>query len=109
MNTSILPPAPSVDDLMRMIAETHRSIVDMREQAREQARGAADAPKPMPKRAPNPMYREYDQVGHDSWTPAYRFGEEGVLDWMFAQRKAATRRPSTDGAASPAAGAPTGK
>lgn len=35
MNTSILPPAPSVDDLMRMIAETHRSIVDMREQSKE--------------------------------------------------------------------------
>jgi len=35
----------------------------------------------------NPMYREYDKVGHDSWTPAYRFGEDGVLDWLFAQRK----------------------
>jgi hypothetical protein len=34
------------------------------------------------------MYREYDKVGHDSWTPAYRFGDDGVLDWMFAQRKA---------------------
>ena len=52
------------------------------------ARGTGDAPRPMPKRAPNPMYREYDKVGHDSWTPAYRFGDEGVLDWMFAQRKA---------------------
>jgi hypothetical protein len=41
----------------------------------------------MPKRAPNPMYREYDKVGHDSWTPAYRFGDDGVLDWMFAQRR----------------------
>ena len=48
---------------------------------------APSAPKPMPKRAPNPMYREYDKVGHDSWTPAYRFGEDGVLDWMFAQRR----------------------
>jgi predicted peptidase len=54
---------------------------------REKARGSADAPRPMPKRAPNPMYREYDKVGHDSWTPAYRFGDDGVLDWMFAQRK----------------------
>ncbi|MDI9403050.1 MAG: dienelactone hydrolase family protein [Limnohabitans sp.] len=57
------------------------------ETAREKAREATDAPKPMPKRAPNPMYREYDKVGHDSWTPAYRFGDDGVLDWMFAQRK----------------------
>ena len=54
---------------------------------REKARGSADAPRPMPKRAPNPMYREYDKVGHDSWTPAYRFGDDGVLDWMFAQRR----------------------
>jgi predicted peptidase len=58
---------------------------------REQIPGAPDAPpsapKPMPKRAPNPMYREYDKVGHDSWTPAYRFGDDGVLDWMFAQRR----------------------
>lgn len=56
---------------------------------REKARGESeseDAPKPMPKRPPNPMYREYDRVGHDSWTPAYRFGDDGVLDWMFAQR-----------------------
>lgn len=34
----------------------------------------------------NPKYREYDGVGHDSWTPAYRFGSDGILDWMFAQR-----------------------
>lgn len=54
---------------------------------REKARGTADAPRPMPKRAPNPMYREFDKVGHDSWTPAYRFGDDGVLDWMFAQRR----------------------
>lgn len=48
---------------------------------------AVGAPRPMPKRAPNPMYREYEKVGHDSWTPAYRFGNDGVLDWMFAQQK----------------------
>ena len=35
--------------------------------------------------------KEYPGVGHDSWTPAYRFGPDGVLDWMFAQR----RRPAT--------------
>ncbi|MFM7260037.1 MAG: hypothetical protein ACKO3W_05475 [bacterium] len=32
-------------------------------------------------------YREYEGAGHDSSTPAYRFGDDGVLDWMFAQRK----------------------
>ena len=58
-----------------------------REKAGESARSTNDAPTPMPKRAPNPMYREYDKVGHDSWTPAYRFGDDGVLDWMFAQRR----------------------
>lgn len=58
-----------------------------REKAQEQSSSTPDAPKPMPKRAPNPMYREYDKVGHDSWTPAYRFGDDGVLDWMFAQRR----------------------
>jgi len=59
---------------------------------REAARGTDEAPRPMPKLPPDPaatlMYREYDKVGHDSWTPAYRFGDDGVLDWMFAQRKA---------------------
>jgi predicted peptidase len=33
--------------------------------------------------------REYPGTGHDSWTPAYRFGADGVLDWMFAQRRKA--------------------
>ncbi|MFZ9880402.1 MAG: dienelactone hydrolase family protein, partial [Phycisphaerales bacterium] len=37
--------------------------------SRGAAQGTPDAPRPMPKRAPNPMYREYDKVGHDSWTP----------------------------------------
>ncbi len=44
-------------------------------------------PRPLPKRAPNPMSREYTKVGHCSWIPAYTFGSDGVLDWMFAQRK----------------------
>ena len=33
--------------------------------------------------------KEFPGVGHDSWTPAYRFGPDGVLDWMFAQRRRA--------------------
>lgn len=39
----------------------------------------------------SPTYREYDKVGHDSWTPAYRFGPDGVLDWLFAQRRPTDR------------------
>ena len=45
-------------------------------------------PTPMPKRQPNPMYREYTKVGHASWAPAFTFGDNGILDWMFAQQKA---------------------
>jgi len=30
---------------------------------------------------------EYPGVGHDAWTPAYRFGPDGVLDRMFAARR----------------------
>jgi predicted peptidase len=45
---------------------------------------APDAAGAAPK---NPSYREYSKVGHDSWTSAYRFGPDGVLDWMFAQRR----------------------
>lgn len=37
------------------------------------------------------VYREYQGVGHDAWTPAYRFGRDGVLDWLFAQRREAER------------------
>jgi predicted peptidase len=33
-----------------------------------------------------PKYTELANVGHDSWTPAYT-DPEGVLPWMFAQRK----------------------
>jgi hypothetical protein len=35
----------------------------------------------------NPAYREFDGVGHDCWTPAYRFGADGALDWMFGKRR----------------------
>ena len=53
----------------------------------DRPQGDPNNPRPMSKRAPNPMYREYDHIGHESWTPAYRFGDDGVLDWMFSQRK----------------------
>lgn len=33
----------------------------------------------------NPKYTEFDGVGHDSWTPAYRDSE--ALTWMFEQKK----------------------
>ncbi len=32
-----------------------------------------------------PIYSELPDVGHDSWTPAYR--NPAVLDWLFAQRR----------------------
>jgi len=32
-----------------------------------------------------PIYSELADVGHDSWTPAYR--DRFVLDWLFSQRK----------------------
>jgi predicted peptidase len=32
----------------------------------------------------NPKYTEFEGVGHDSWTPAYR--ESEALQWMFGQR-----------------------
>jgi predicted peptidase len=35
----------------------------------------------------SPRFLELPGVGHDAWTPAYRFGEDGILDWMFAQRR----------------------
>ena len=38
----------------------------------------------------DPRYTEYPGVGHDSWTPAYR--EEGLYDWLFAQRRSDRRR-----------------
>ncbi len=60
-----------------------------REDAAKAKPPADGKPRPMPKRMPNPMYREFDKVGHDSWTPAYRFGDDGVIDWMFAQRRPA--------------------
>lgn len=34
-----------------------------------------------------PVYREYEGVGHNSWTPAYE-EEDGLIAWMFQQRKA---------------------
>jgi hypothetical protein len=33
-----------------------------------------------------PKYTELKGVGHDSWTPAYT-DPQGVVPWMFAQRK----------------------
>ena len=32
-----------------------------------------------------PISSELEDVGHDSWTPAY--GNAAVLDWLFAQRR----------------------
>jgi predicted peptidase len=71
---------------------------------------SAKPPKPIPPRIRNPAYREYDGVGHESWTPAYRFGEDGVLDWMFDKRRTAGTTDATSAApgtpAQPTTGAP---
>ncbi len=32
-----------------------------------------------------PEYTEYEDVGHDSWTPTYK--NDTVLDWLFKQKK----------------------
>jgi predicted peptidase len=31
------------------------------------------------------QYTEYEGVGHDSWSPAYR--DPATLDWLFRQRR----------------------
>ena len=77
-----------VENSRRMRDAILAAYAEHTKREREKARGTPDDPRPMPKFAPNPMYREYEKVGHDSWTPAYRFGDDGVLDWMFAQRRA---------------------
>ena len=56
-------------------------------QAERARASASNPPKPVPVRTRNPAYREYDGAGHDCWTPAYRFGSDGVLDWMFEKRR----------------------
>ena len=33
----------------------------------------------------SPKYTEFESVGHDSWTPAYR--DPDTLDWLFRQRR----------------------
>jgi predicted peptidase len=78
--------------LSRKMAEALGAAIDAAWRAERTGIVGSDPPKPMPKRPPNPAYREYEGVGHDSWTPAYRFGEDGVLDWMFAQRRAPAQR-----------------
>jgi predicted peptidase len=35
----------------------------------------------------NPRYTELEGAGHDVWTPAYQ-SADGVIPWMFAQRRA---------------------
>ncbi|HEY0791891.1 MAG TPA: prolyl oligopeptidase family serine peptidase [Chthoniobacterales bacterium] len=37
------------------------------------------------KQGTNPKYTEYEGVGHDSWTPAYK--EPELLNWMFSQHR----------------------
>lgn len=74
------------------------------QEARTRAR-TANPPQPGPRRIPNPAYREYDGAGHDCWTPAYRFGDDGVLDWMFDKRRSVDS-PVAAPSATPAPEAP---
>lgn len=46
----------------------------------------------------NPKYTEFEGVGHNSWTKAYR--DEGTLEWMFQQRNSRTVA-ATDATAKP--------
>jgi predicted peptidase len=72
------------------------------QEARTRAR-TANPPQPSPPRIPNPAYREFDGVGHDCWTPAYKFGDDGVLDWMFGKRRSVDAPVAAPGAAVPKA------
>lgn len=71
----------------------HRAIRDA-----QASRGVAES-----RRA---MLIVYPEVGHDSWTPAYRFGPDGILDWMFSQRLAPKTDPESTSA--PSNSRPTG-
>jgi predicted peptidase len=75
------------NELSRRMSKEISNACQRSWQAERKRAAGANPPQPMPKRVPNPSYREYDGVGHDSWTPAYKFGDQGVLDWMFAKRK----------------------
>lgn len=66
------------------IAVAARDRVDAAQSTTRDGEGAVATQK----RLPNPEYREYAGVGHDSWTRAYAWGEEGVLEWVFARRLA---------------------
>jgi predicted peptidase len=75
------------NDLSRKMS---REIGAATQRAWQEARAraaTAKPPQPVPPRVRNPAYREFDGVGHDCWTPAYRFGADGALDWMFGKRR----------------------
>ena len=75
------------NDLSRKMS---REIGAATQRAWQEARAraaTAKPPQPVPPRVRNPAYREFDGVGHDCWTPAYRFGADGALDWMFGRRR----------------------
>lgn len=61
--------------------------VDARETGDARGRTTIGLPHPTAIQRVVPLYREYDGVGHDSWTPAYRLGDDGVLEWMFEQQR----------------------
>lgn len=86
------------NDLSRKMS---REISVATQKAWQEARAravTANPPQPVPPRVRNPAYREYDAVGHDCWTPAYKFGADGVLDWMFEKRREAAVAGGPQGA-----------
>ena len=76
------------NELSRKMAFEISNAMQRAWQAARARAASANPPKPIPPRVGNPAYREYDGAGHESWTPAYRFGPDGVLDWMFGKRRA---------------------
>ncbi|MEY3143645.1 MAG: hypothetical protein RLY21_2138 [Planctomycetota bacterium] len=75
------------NELSRKMAFEISNAMQRAWQAARARAASANPPKPIPPRVGNPAYREYDGAGHESWTPAYRFGPDGILDWMFGKRR----------------------
>jgi len=93
----------------RLSREMTRAIGFATQRAWRDARVRAQSSKPPsvgPRFIPSPAHREYDGVGHDCWTPAYKFGDDGVLDWMFGKRRSVDAPVAAPAGAAPAPALP---
>ena len=93
----------------RLSREMSRAIGFATQRAWRDARARAQSSKPPsvgPRFIPSPAHREYDGVGHDCWTPAYTFGDDGVLDWMFGKRRSVDAPVAAPAGAAPAPALP---